>query len=340
MILGCGGFRILSAGSPGTSGYRSPTGVIFAALIACLPTAWSGFPAPTRLTIRLITLAVTMLGIRQVRFTGGEPLLRRGLESIIAATAALTADTGEPVTTALTTNGLGLDKRAAKLKAAGLHRVNISLDTLDADQYAALTRRDRHRDVLAGIDAALAAGLTPVKINAVIMPGVNETAILPLAEYCLDRGLQLRFIEHMPLGPRDSWDRKTLVTAEDIIRRLRDRFTLVASSKPRGAAPAQLWDVTGATASGPVSGQIGVIAAVTHPFCGDCDRTRLTTDGMIRSCLFSHEETSLRDMMRAGATDAELAASWVRAMWRKKAGHGINDPRFVQPSRTMSAIGG
>lgn len=291
-------------------------------------------------TIRLITLAVTMLGIRQVRFTGGEPLLRRGLESIIAATAALTTDAGEPVTTALTTNGLGLDKRAAKLKAAGLHRVNISLDTLDADQYATLTRRDRHRDVLAGIDAALAAGLTPVKINAVIMPGVNETAILPLAEYCLDRGLQLRFIEHMPLGPRDSWDRKKLVTAEDIIRRLRDRFTLVASSKPRGAAPAQLWDVTGTTASGPVSGQIGVIAAVTHPFCGDCDRTRLTTDGMIRSCLFSHEETSLRDMMRAGASDAELAASWVRAMWRKKAGHGINDPRFVQPSRTMSAIGG
>ena len=226
------------------------------------------------------------------------------------------------------------------MKAAGLHRVNISLDTLDADQYATLTRRDRHHDVLAGIDAALAAGLTPVKINAVIMPGVNETAILPLAEYCLDRGLQLRFIEHMPLGPRDSWDRKTLVTAEDIIRRLRDRFTLVASSKPRGAAPAQLWDVTGTTISGPVSGQIGVIAAVTHPFCGDCDRTRLTTDGMIRSCLFSHEETSLRDMMRAGASDAELAASWVRAMWRKKAGHGINDPRFVQPSRTMSAIGG
>ena len=133
-------------------------------------------------TIRLITLAVTMLGIRQVRFTGGEPLLRRGLESIVAATAALTTDTGEPVTTALTTNGLGLDKRAAKLKAAGLHRVNISLDTLDADQYATLTRRDRHHDVLAGIDAALAAGLTPVKINAVIMPGVNETAILPLAE--------------------------------------------------------------------------------------------------------------------------------------------------------------
>ncbi|MDO4631719.1 MAG: GTP 3',8-cyclase MoaA [Corynebacterium sp.] len=286
--------------------------------------------------IRLITLAVTTLGIRQVRFTGGEPLLRRSLEEIIAAISGLTTDTGAPVATALTTNGLGLDKRATGLKAAGLNRINISLDTLNPTQYAELTRRDRHHDVLAGIQAAQAAGLEPIKINAVIMPGVNGDTIVPLAQYCLENGLQLRFIEQMPLGPKGKWTRDAMVTAKDIIGILASEFSMSPSTAPRGSAPAELWRVRW----NGHDGHIGVIAAVTHPFCGDCDRTRLTTDGAIRSCLFSHEETSLRDIMRAGATDAELAMHWVHTMWRKKAGHGINDPRFVQPSRLMSAIGG
>ncbi len=286
--------------------------------------------------IRLITLAVEKLGIRQIRFTGGEPLLRRSLEKIIAATTALRTDAGEPVSTALTTNGLGLDKRIVALKEAGLGRVNISLDTLDPGHYAELTRRDRLPDVLKAIDAAVDAGMHPVKINTVVMPGINEDDIVSLAEYCLARGAQLRFIEQMPLGPREQWKRSDMVTAEQILKRLRSAFELTPAAEPRGSAPAALWNATGRG----LSGQIGVIASVTHSFCGNCDRSRLTTDGAVRNCLFSNSETSLRDLMRNGADDDELAAAWAGTMWVKKPGHGIDDPGFLQPERTMSAIGG
>lgn len=284
---------------------------------------------------RLIRIAVELLGIRQIRFTGGEPLLRKELEEIIAFTTALRTDEGEPVQTALTTNGLGLDKRVEKLRAAGLNRVNISLDTIDAERYKALTRRDRLKHVLASIDAAITAGLSPVKINAVVMPGVNESDIVPLARYCLERGAQLRFIEQMPLGPREQWRRSEMVTAADILARLQTAFTLSPAVEPQGSAPAALWDV----AEFP-GGRIGVIASVTHSFCGDCDRSRLTTDGAIRNCLFARTETPLRELMRAGATDAELAVAWASAMWGKLPGHGIDDPGFLQPDRPMSAIGG
>ncbi|MGP6173443.1 GTP 3',8-cyclase MoaA [Corynebacterium sp. A21] len=284
---------------------------------------------------RLIRIAVELLGIRQIRFTGGEPLLRKELAEIIAFTTALRTDEGEPVQTALTTNGLGLDKHVEKLQAAGLNRVNISLDTIDAERYKALTRRDRLKHVLAGINAAVASGLSPVKINAVVMPGVNEADIVPLARYCLERGAQLRFIEQMPLGPREQWRRSEMVTAADILARLQAEFTLSPAVEPRGAAPAALWDV----AEFP-GGRLGVIASVTHSFCGDCDRSRLTTDGAIRNCLFARTETPLREMMRAGATDTELATAWASAMWGKLPGHGIDDPGFLQPDRPMSAIGG
>ncbi|QGU04353.1 GTP 3',8-cyclase MoaA [Corynebacterium comes] len=289
--------------------------------------------------IRLITIAVTRLGIRQVRFTGGEPLLRRSLEEIIAATSALRTDEGRPVATALTTNGLGLPRRLPGLKKAGLDRVNISLDTLDRERFTRLTRRDRLADVLEAVDAALAAGMHPVKVNSVIMPGVNEDDIVPLAEYCLARGAQLRFIEQMPLGPRDKWKREDMVTAGQILDSLRTGFELTPAEEPQGTAPAALWNARGVDKR-ELTGSIGVIASVTRPFCGDCDRTRLTTDGAIRTCLFSRTETSLREMIRGGAGDDDLAAVWAGAMWGKLPGHGIDDPGFLQPDRPMSAIGG
>lgn len=290
-------------------------------------------------TIRLIRIAVEQLGIRQIRFTGGEPLLRRNLEDIISATTALRTDEGEPVRTALTTNGLGLDKRITGLRESGLDRVNISLDTIDAERYLALTRRDRLSGVLSSIEAAVESGMHPVKVNAVVMPGVNEVDIVPLATYCLELGAQLRFIEQMPLGPREQWRRGDMVTAAQILERLEQAFTLTPAEEPRGSAPAALWNATGRS-NPSATGTLGIIASVTHPFCGDCDRSRLTSDGTIRNCLFARTETPLRDLMRAGSTDEELAAVWAGAMWVKKPGHGIDDEGFLQPDRPMSAIGG
>ena len=288
--------------------------------------------------IRLIRIAVEDLGIRQVRFTGGEPLLRKSLEDIVAATKSMRTDEGTAPATALTTNVLGLAHRAQALKNAGLDRINISLDTTSPELYAQLTRRDRIHDVFAGIEAAQRAGLTPVKINAVVMPGVNDHAVADLAAFALRAGLQLRFIEQMPLGPREHFTRENMVTAGDILARLREHFTVEPADEPRGSAPAALWNIS----DGTHVGQVGIIASVTSPFCGACDRTRLTTDGAVRSCLFSAQadEVSLRDAMRAGATDAQLADLWAAAMWAKKPGHGINNPGFLQPERLMSEIGG
>ncbi|MDN6132353.1 MAG: GTP 3',8-cyclase MoaA, partial [Corynebacterium casei] len=219
-------------------------------------------------TIRLITLAVTQLGIRQIRFTGGEPLLRKSLEYIIAETKKLRTDEGKPPSIAMTTNGLGLDRRVHKLKEAGLDRVNISLDTIDHKRYAQLTRRDRLDGVMKAIDASIAAGLNPVKINAVVMPGINEDDIVPLAKFALRTGAQLRFIEQMPLGPREKWKRSDMVTAEEILERLSAKLDLTPAEEPRGSAPAQLWNAVlpNGSATGPLTGSIGVIASVTRPF--------------------------------------------------------------------------
>ena len=287
---------------------------------------------------RLIRVAVELLGVTKVRFTGGEPLLRKGLEGIVeAASRLVTADGGRPELM-LTTNGLGLDHRAAALRAAGLDRVNISLDSLDRERYARLARRDRLPDVLAAIDASEAAGLTPVKVNSVIMRGMNEDDVVPLAEYCLARGHQLRFIEQMPLGPHDEWDRTQMVTQAEILASLASRFRIEQAEEPRGAAPAALWRV--APDAQQPGGLIGVIASVTNPFCAACDRTRLTADGQMRNCLFARTETDLRGPLRAGATDEEIADIWSGGQYAKKAGHGIGEPGFRQPERTMSAIGG
>ena len=281
--------------------------------------------------VRLVRIAVTALGVTGVRFTGGEPLLRPGLVGIVERCAAL-----EPrPTLSLTTNGIGLRRTAAALHAAGLDRVNVSLDTLRPEVFRTLTRRDRHQDVLDGLAAAHAAGLAPVKVNTVLMRGTNDDEAPELLRWAVDRGYELRFIEQMPLDAQHGWQRTDMVTAEEILAALRTRFDLSAEGETaRGHAPAERWLVDGGPA------RVGVIASVTRPFCRACDRTRLTADGQVRNCLFAREESDLRGALRSGAPDEEMAALWKAAMWGKKAGSGLDEPDFLQPDRPMSAIGG
>jgi cyclic pyranopterin phosphate synthase len=279
---------------------------------------------------RLLRLAVTRLGITSIRFTGGEPLLYRRLEDVVVATAQL-----EPrPEIALTTNGVGLAARAHTLAEAGLDRVNVSLDTLDPAHFAAITRRNRLDEVLDGLAAAAAAGLGPIKVNAVLDPVTGRGDAVELLRFCLTFGYQLRIIEQMPLDAGQQWTRETTVSASAIEATLRREFDLHADPAPRGSAPARLWLVDGGPAT------VGIIASVSEAFCSACDRTRLTADGQVRNCLFATQETDLRRLLRGGSDDAELEAAWRAAMWRKAAGHGINDPGFIQPQRPMSAIGG
>jgi cyclic pyranopterin phosphate synthase len=285
---------------------------------------------------RLVRLAVQRLGVTEVRFTGGEPLIRPGLPAIIAAAASLTP---RP-TLSLTTNGIGLARLAGPLRAAGLDRVNVSLDTIDPERFATLTRRDRLPDVLAGLAGAATAGLTPVKINSVLMRGINDQDAPDLLRFALAHGYELRFIEQMPLDAQHGWDRSSMVTAAEILAALQAEFTLLPDPAERGGAPAETWLVDGATDPDGRPARVGVIGSVTRPFCGDCDRTRLTADGQVRACLFATEESDLRAALRAGADDEELAGRWRTAMWGKRAGHDIDDPKFLQPVRPMSAIGG
>jgi GTP 3',8-cyclase len=280
--------------------------------------------------VRLIGIAVRDLGVQELRFTGGEPLLRRGLEDVIAAATALAPRPD----ISLTTNGVGLARRAAGLAAAGVNRLNVSLDTLRPDRFTAITRRDRLTDVLDGMDAAREVGLNPVKINTVLLRGMNDDEAVDLLRFAVDRGFELRFIEQMPLDAQHGWQRAEMVTAGEILAALRTAFDLTPDRHDRGAAPAERWIVDGGPAT------VGVIASVTRPFCGACDRTRLTADGQVRSCLFARTETDLRAMVRGGAADEEIADAWRTAMWGKLAGHGIDEPGFLQPDRPMSAIGG
>jgi GTP 3',8-cyclase len=255
--------------------------------------------------VRLVRIGVTRLGVTKVRLTGGEPLLAKHLEEIVAATAALRP---RPEL-ALTTNGVLLARHAQALARAGLDRVNVSLDSTDNASFAAITRRDRLTDVL------------------------------PLVRFCLDHDYQLRIIERMPLDAGHQWRRAAMVTAEQVLAELRRHaFTLEPDPAQRGAAPAEVWGVTD-PATGR-TGKVGVIASVSQPFCSACDRTRLTADGQLRSCLFATEEVDLRGLLRSGADDTAIEAAWRAAMWDKPAGHAINDPTFVQPRRPMSAIGG
>jgi GTP 3',8-cyclase len=302
----------------------------------CMPAeGLDWLPKPELLTddelVRLLGLAVTRLGITEVRFTGGEPLLRRGLPGIVERVAGMRP---RPEIS-LTTNGIGLDRLAGPLRAAGLDRINVSLDTVSADTFVKLAKRDRLGDVLAGLAAAAAVGLAPIKVNAVLMRGVNDQEAAGLLRFCLDHGYQLRFIEQMPLDAQHGWSRDEMVTADEILAALKPDFSLIPDdAELRGSAPAETFQVDG----GPHT--VGIIASVTRPFCGSCDRIRLTADGQLRNCLFARTENDLRTPLRAGASDDELMAQWQRCIQVKLPGHGINDPGFLQPARPMSAIGG
>ena len=317
----------------------------------CMPAqGLEWLPTPDLLTTaeltRLGRLAVERLGVERIRLTGGEPLLRRDLEEVIASLATLRTTSGGKPDIALTTNGLGLEKRAVALRKAGLGRVNVSIDSLDPQDYAAITRRDRLTDVLAGIAGAQEAGLDPIKVNAVVMPATVEERAPRLLAECLRRGWQLRFIEHMPLGPRETWRSQDVVGAQQVLAVLRRAgFSLMEAGRP-DRRPAALWRVAAGTHGGQEypAGSVGIIASVTAPFCSDCDRTRITADGRLMTCLFSSTETDLRGPMRAGADDDELIRIWAGATWLKPRAHGSDEPpgseHFARPQRTMSAIGG
>jgi cyclic pyranopterin phosphate synthase len=278
--------------------------------------------------VRVVRVAVE-LGVEEVRLTGGEPLLHPDVVEVVARLRALP----RPPRLSVTTNGIRLPGLAAPLADAGLERVNISLDTLRRDRFVALTRRDRLVDVLAGVAAAKAAGLHPVKVNAVLLRGVNEDEAVDLLAWALEQGVELRFIEQMPLDPQHSWDRGRMVTGEQILAALGQSFGLTPLP-PRGSAPAEQWWVDGGPAT------VGIVASVTRPFCGACDRIRLTADGQLRSCLFARQETDLRAALRGGAGDEEIARRLAQCLASKQAGHGIDEPDFLQPPRPMSAIGG
>src|SRR6202046_3221945 len=272
------------------------------------PEGLDWLPSPELLTddevVRLIRVAVELLGVREVRFTGGEPLLRRGLAGIVARTAELRP---RPEIS-LTTNAIGLKRSAAALREAGLDRVNVSLDTLRPETFRKLARRDRLPDTLDGLAAAAQAGLAPVKVNAVLMRDLNDDEAVPLLRFCLEHGYELRFIEQMPLDAQHGWKRAEMVTAQEIFEALGREFTLTPRDPAqRGSAPAETFLVDGGPA------WVGVIASVTRPFCGTCDRVRLTADGQIRNCLFARTESDLRDPLRHGASDAEVSEQWTRA---------------------------
>jgi cyclic pyranopterin phosphate synthase len=278
---------------------------------------------------RLVGIGVRDLGITEVRFTGGEPLMRADLAEIIG----LSADAAPGIDLSITTNGIGLDHRIRSLVDAGLTRVNVSLDTIDRAHFAALTRRDRLPAVLAGIRAAHEAGVTPLKVNAVLMRDTLAGAADLLA-WAIENDCRLRFIEQMPLDADHAWARDNMVPAQELLDVLGERFTLTEAGRDDPSAPAEEWLVDGGPAT------VGIIASVTRSFCAACDRTRITAEGTVRSCLFGDDETDLRGLLRGGADDAEIARWWRGAMWNKQAGHGIDASDFVPPERSMGAIGG
>ena len=304
----------------------------------CMPhdfAAW--LPSAELLTtdelIEVIEVAVSQ-GIDEIRLTGGEPLLRPDIVEIVTRINAI----ANPPKLSMTTNGLALARLAAPLFAAGLSRVNISLDTLDRDRFKKLTFRDRIVDVFAGIDAARSAGLKPVKINSVLMRGVNDDEAIPLLKWALAEGLSLRFIEQMPLDAGGAWSRDAMVTSDEIFAELSTVFTLTPV-ETRGSSPAEEFYINGG------ADIVGIIGSVTRPFCASCDRVRLTSDGQIRACLFSMVETDMRAIVRSADLTVEekreaMAKAFQATVKAKLPGHGINDPSFIQPTRPMSAIGG
>jgi cyclic pyranopterin phosphate synthase len=270
------------------------------------------------------------LGVRSVRFTGGEPLLRRGIVELIGQVTEIGFDD-----VALTTNGTYLAPLASALADAGLRRVNVSCDSLRPDRFSQIRRRGNLSAVLHAMNVAEAAGLVPLKVNVVVIAGINDDEILDFAEFARRQRRIVRFIEYMPLDADRSWRRDQVVSGDDVVARINEKWPLEPASFVRtGTAPADSYRFTDG------GGEIGVVASVTRPFCGTCDRIRLTADGAIRNCLFSDNEVSIRDIIRDGGTDSDVASALRRAVWAKKPGHGINDPGFLRPIRSMSMIGG
>ena len=289
---------------------------------------------------RLATICVHRFDVDSIRLTGGEPTVRAHLPMLIEKLAQLKVPStaksplaGKNIDIALTTNGATLRLIADELKAAGLSRINISLDTLQSERFFKITRRNHLDNVLDGIDAAIQAGFSPVKINAVIQRGVNDDEILALASFGRDKKVEVRFIEFMPLDAQGQWQSKDVVGQDEIVATINSVFPLeqVAS---RGAAPADRWRYLDG------KGTVGVIPTVTKPFCGDCDRVRLTADGQFRTCLFATDEFDVRALLRNGATDDAIEALLRRAVGEKWAGHTIGQVSFVRPRRSMSQIGG
>lgn len=281
---------------------------------------------------RLARLMVARYGVESIRLTGGEPTVRANLDRLVASLAVLETESG-PIDVAMTTNGATMRLVAPRLHDAGLRRVNISLDTLDRERFEAMTRRDELDRVLDGIAAAVEAGFQPVKLNSVVQRGVNDDEIVDLATFGREHGVEVRFIEWMPLDASGTWDADAVVGQDEIVARLAEVYPL-EPVPARGAAPADRWRYRDGR------GSVGVIPSVTKPFCGDCDRVRLTADGQFRTCLFSTDESDLRAAMRRGESDDELAARIERAVGAKWAGHRINQVDFVRPRRSMSQIGG
>lgn len=290
---------------------------------------------------RLVRIGVELLGIREVRLTGGEPLVRHDLVEIVSGIRKDHPDL--PI--AMTTNAVGLQHRAGQLRRAGLDRVNVSLDSIHQETFKDLTRRDNLHRVLEGVAAAEAAGLTPLKINAVLLRGINDAQAAELLGWALRRSYQLRFIEQMPLEADQSWKREKLVTAAEIRERLSRHYRLSPADEDRNGAPAEKFIVWDRCSREPL-GTVGIIASATEPFCADCTRTRITAEGRVMSCLFSRDEQDLRSLLRdPDATDDDVAQSWAQAMWVKPAAHGtdaagFDRPGFNRPTRSMSAIGG
>lgn len=282
--------------------------------------------------IEIIEVAVSQ-GIDEIRLTGGEPMLRPDIVEIVSRISSIR----NAPKLSMTTNGLVLAKLAKPLVDAGLRRINISLDTLDKDVFKKMTHRDRIDDVFAGIAAAKEAGLLPVKINTVLLRGINDGEAVSLLKWAFAEDLNLRFIEQMPLDAGGIWNREQLITADEIFAQLSEHYDLTPVEY-RGSAPAEEFLVNGGPAT------VGIIGSVSRPFCGACDRIRLTSDGQLRSCLFSMAETDLRSILRSDLSANEkneaLVSKFHSTVKAKLPGHGINDPSFIQPSRPMSAIGG
>jgi cyclic pyranopterin phosphate synthase len=280
--------------------------------------------------VRLTRILVEQCGVRTIRLTGGEPLVRKGIEELTAMVAAIDAS----LDIAMTTNGILLEEKAAALKQAGLRRLNVSLDTLHADRFKDLARRDALDRVLRGLAAAKAAGFGPIKLNMVVMRGQNDDEILDFARLARSDGYEVRFIEFMPLDADGIWSMDRVVASREIIEAIDREFPLepVRDQRPAPATRFRFRDGS--------QGGIGVIPSVSDAFCKVCNRIRLTAEGHLRTCLFSIEETDLKALLRGGASDDQVRDAVAAAVWQKEEGHKIGQADFVRPGKTMSQIGG